>query len=201
MPSDGFAGLERNTDMTRTTTRRPHTTRATRRGLSVLLLAALPAGLCQADAARAVDPFDDLDAIKLTIEIGGPLDMQGGTTRQLLADDLRRFNRFERALEMAATKKLESCGILVDPGTLDEISVGVYGRLEPRPQCTPQYVYMVEVKVLNTELVENPADAELIYFRPVIGLAEDQGLEAALTEAVVAILGDELRSCDRTGSR
>ena len=39
------------------------------------------------------------------------------------------------------------------------------------------------------------AGAGPTYLRPVIGVADDAGLEAALTDAAIAILSDELRNC------
>jgi hypothetical protein len=161
----------------------------------VLLLAALPASWCRAAPARATGPFADLDAIDVKVEIGGPLDLRGGTAPELLAGDLGRFNRFKSTVERSVGAKLESCGILWDQGALDEVSITVFGRREDLPQGPPQYVYMVQVEVLNTTLASRGANPEPIALRPVLGLADDAGLEEALTQAALRIVGDELRTC------
>jgi hypothetical protein len=54
---------------------------------------------------------------------------------------------------------------------------------------------MVEVKVLNSTLAKGAKGPGPTYLRPVIGVADDAGLEAALTAAAIAILSDELRNC------
>jgi hypothetical protein len=55
---------------------------------------------------------------------------------------------------------------------------------------------MVEADVLNTELASRGASPELVALRPVIGLADEAGLEQAVIDTAVAILAGELRSCD-----
>ena len=168
------------------------------RGLLVLLvlLVALPASLCRAEPARSTDPFADLDAINIRLEIGGPLDLQGSTAPQLFAGDLRRFNRFKSTLGRSVGAKLESCGILWDQGAVDEVAISVFGRLEQRPEGPPLYVYMVEVEVLNSKLATDRSRAEPVPLRSVIGFVADEGFEAAIVEAAIAIIADELRSCE-----
>jgi hypothetical protein len=168
-----------------------------RRGLFVLLLVLLPASLCQAQAARSTGPFADLDAIDVTLEIGGPLDLQASTEPELFAGDLVRFNRFESSLKGSVGAKFESCGILWDQGAVDEVSIAVFGRREDLPQGPPHYLYMVQVEVLNTTLASRGAKPESVALPPVIGLADEAGLEAALIDTAVAILAGELRNCDR----
>src|SRR5262245_12024354 len=102
--------------------------------LFMLLLAALPAAHGHAQTAR-VDLFKDLDSIKLSTAVGGPLDAQGGTEPRLFAGDLKRFNQFEQILTDALSIKLGTCGLFVDPQAPDELSVEVFGRLEKLPQC------------------------------------------------------------------
>jgi len=165
------------------------------RGLFVLLLAALPASLCRAEAARSTDPFADLDAINIAVEIGGPLDLQGSTAPELFVGDLARLNRFRSTLERSVGTKLESCGILWDQGAIDEVSIAVFGRREDLQQGPPQFVYMVQVEVLNTTLGSRQAKPELVALRPVIGLADEAGLEGALIDTAVAMIAGELRSC------
>ena len=165
------------------------------RGLFVLLLVALPASPCRAEPARSTDPFDDLDAINVRLEIGGPLDLQGGTAPQLFAGDSRRISRFTSTLERSVGAKLESCGILWDQGAIDEVSIAVFGRREDLQQGPPQFVYMVQVEVLNTTLGSRQAKPELVALRPVIGLADEAGLEGALIDTAVAMIAGELRSC------
>jgi hypothetical protein len=165
------------------------------RGLLVLLLVALPASPAGAQAARSAGPFAELDAIDVTVEIGGPLDAEGGTSPQLLVGDLERYNRFETAMKRAVGQKLESCGILWDQGAVDEVAILVFGRRESSSEGPARYVYMVQARVLNTEVAGRGAGREWVTLRPVIGLAEDAGLEAALVDTAVAIVGGELRSC------
>jgi hypothetical protein len=163
--------------------------------LLVLLLAVLPASWCRAAPARATGPFADLDAIDVKVEIGGPLDLRGGTAPELLAGDLGRFNRFKSTLEKSVGAKLESCGILWDQGALDEVSITVFGRREDLLQSPPLYVYMVQVEVLNTTLASRGASPEPVALRPVLGLADDAGLEGALIDTAVAVVAGELRTC------
>jgi hypothetical protein len=165
------------------------------RGLFFLLLVALPPSLCRAEAARSTDPFADLDAINITIEIGGPLDLQGSTAPDLFVGDLGRLNRFKSTLERSVGAKLESCGILWDQGAVDELSISMFGRREDLQQGPPQYVYMVQVEVLNTTLASRQAKPELVALRPVIGLSDEAGLEGALIDTAVAMIAGELRSC------
>jgi hypothetical protein len=168
--------------------------------LSILLLAAalpaLGAAGGAAGSARSADPFADLDAINIKLEMGGPLDRQGSTAPELFAGDLVRFNRFKSSLEKSVGAKLEACGILWDQGATDEVTIAVFGRREDLSQGPPHYVYMVEADVLNTELASRGASPELVALRPVIGLADEAGLEQALIDTAVAILAGELRSCD-----
>jgi hypothetical protein len=164
------------------------------RGLSLLLLAALPAPLWGAEAART-DPFAGLDAINVTLEIGGPLDLRGSEEPELFAGELRRGNLFRVSLTDAVAQKIETCGLMAYPEAPDVISIDVFGRREPRREGPPLWVYMVEVKIHNTTLAKGQGGAGPIYLRPVIGVAEDARLEAALTEAAIAILSDELRNC------
>lgn len=170
------------------------------RGLFVLLLVALPAsffrGECRAEPARSAGLFADLDAIDISLEIRGPLDLQGSDEPELFAGELRRFNRFKSTLERSVGAKLESCGILWDEGGVDEVSIDVFGRREDLQEGPPHYVYLVQAEILNTTLAGRGAKAEPVPLRPVIGLADDAGIEQALIDTAVAIVAGELRSCD-----
>jgi len=177
-------------------TRRPSGIPGFRRGLFVLLLVALPASLCPAEPARSTGPFADLDAINIELEIGGPLDLRGSTAPELFAGDLGRSNRFKSTLERSVGEKLESCGILWDEGAVDDVSIVVFGRREDLDQGPPHNLYMVQVEVLNTTLASRGAKPELVALRPVIGLADDAGLERALIDTAVGILAGELHDCD-----
>ena len=176
--------------------RRPCGIRGISRGLFVLLLVALPASSSWPEPTRSTGPFADLDAINIKLEIGGPLDLQGSTAPELLAGEVGRLNRFRSSLEQSVGAKLESCGILWDQGAVDEVAITVFGRREDVPQGQPQYVYMVEVEILNTKLAGRQAEPEIVALRPVIGLADEAGLEGALIDTAVAILAGELRNCD-----
>jgi len=167
------------------------------RGLFVLLLVALPASPCRAEPARSTDPFDDLDAINVRLEIGGPLDLQGGTAPQLFAGDSRRISRFTSTLERSVGAKLESCGILWDQGAVDEVAIFVFGRLEQQPAGPALYVYKVDVEVVNSNLgAERATVPEPLPLRSVIGLAAEDRLEGAIIEAAIAIIADDLGACD-----
>jgi hypothetical protein len=176
--------------------RRPSRTRGFNRGFFVLLLLALPASSGRAEAARSANPFAGLDAINIALEIGGPLDLRGSTAPELFVGDLVRHNRFRTTLERSVGAKLESCGILWDQGAVDVVSITVFGRREEVPQGLSQYVYMVEVEILNTKHANRGAEPETVALRPVLGLADDAGLERALIDTAVAILAGELRNCD-----
>lgn len=165
--------------------------------LLLFLLVALPAARGHAQTARSTDPFAGLDAIRVSLAFGGPLDPQGGTDARLFAGDLKRFNRFTEDLTNAVTAKLDACGIFVSPEAPEELSVEVFGRLEELQQCTPRYVYMVQAKVLKPKPGARQAEGELVSLRPVIGLADEAGLERALIEAAVATIAGELRNCRR----
>lgn len=165
-----------------------------RRGLLVLLLAVLPVSAA-AQPAASTGPFADLDAIDVAVEIGGPLDLRGGTAPELLAGDAARLDRFRSSFEQSVGTKLESCGILWDQGAVDEVSITVFGRREELPQGPPHYVYMVQVEVLNTTLSGRQAEPDAVALRPVIGLADEAGLERALIDTAIGILAGELRGC------
>ncbi len=165
--------------------------------LFVLLLVALPAARGHAQAARPSDPFAGLDSIRLSTAVGGPLDRRGGTDPQLFAGDLKRFNRFQEDLTNAVGAKLDACGIFVTPEAADALSVEVFGRLEELQQCTPRYVFMIQSKVTRAKPGVPQAEGELVSLRPVIGLADEAGLERALIDAAVATIAGELRSCNR----
>ena len=165
--------------------------------LFVFLLVALPAARGHAQTARSSDPFAGLDQIRLSTAVGGPLDRQGGTDTKLFAGDLKRFNRFKFDLENAVTAKLDSCGIFVSPEAPDELSVEVFGRREELQQCTPRYVYMIQAKVRRSKPGAPEAEGETVSLRPVIGLADEAGLERALIDAAVAAVAGELRGCRR----
>jgi hypothetical protein len=163
----------------------------------LLLLAVLPAARAHAAGAHSIDLFRGLDAISLSTSVGGPLDLGGGEERRLFADDLRRFNYFELDLKTALAGKLESCGIMMDPGARDILSVELYGRFEELRECRPHFVYLIQVKVLNSELEPRKAEIEPVSLPPVIGVADGADLERALIEAAVATITRELRSCRR----
>ena len=158
--------------------------------LLLLLLAALPAAPGHAQAGG--DLFKDLDSIRLSTTVGGTLEPQGVTAPRLFADDLKRFNRFELDLTNALAQKLGTCGLFVTPEAADELLVEVFGRREKLQQCTPRYVYMIQAKVRNSKL-----KGRLVPLRPVIGIADEAGLERALIDAAVAAVAAELRSCHK----
>jgi hypothetical protein len=168
--------------------------------LFLLLLAALPAAPGHAQAG-SIDLFKDLDSIRLSTAVGGPLDQKGGTEPRLFAGDLKRFNRFQQGLTDALNMKLATCGLFVDQAAPDELSVEVFGRLEELQQCTPRYVYMIQAKVLNSKLKAGQAKGEPVVLRPVIGIADEAGLERALIEAAVAVVAAELRSCQKPAAK
>lgn len=165
--------------------------------LFLLLLAALPAAPGHAQAGGPADLFGGLDSIRLSTAVGGPLDGKGGTEPQLFAGDLRRFNRFELDLTNALAMKLGTCGLFVDQEAPDELSVEVFGRREELQQCTPRYVYMIQARVRNTKLKAGQAEVEPVVLRPVIGLADEAGLERSLIDAAVAAVAAELRNCHK----
>lgn len=167
----------------------------------LFLLAALPAARGHAQAGGSIDLFKDLDSIRLSTAVGGPLDEEGGTAPQLFAGDLRRFNRFQQALTDALNMKLATCGLFVDQEAPDELAVEVFGRLEKLQQCTPRYVYMIQAKVLNSKLKARRAKVEPISLRPVIGIADEAGLERALIDAAIATVAAELRSCHKPATK
>ena len=176
-------------------TRRPGAT-GFARGLCVLLLAVLAASSSAAAPARSAGPFADLDAIDVALEIGGPLDLGGSTAPELFVGDLARLNGFTESFERSVGGKLESCGILWDEGAVDQVSFTVFGRREDLPQGPPQYVYMVRMEVLVTTRAGREANAESVALPPVIGLADDAGLERALIDTAVGLLAGELHGCD-----
>lgn len=160
--------------------------------LFIFLLAALPAAPGHAQAGGSIDLFKDLDSIRLSTAVGGPLDPQGGTEPKLFEGDLKRFNRFQQGLADALDAKLSTCGLFVTPEAADELSVEVFGRLEKLQQCTPRYVYMIQAKVRNSKL-----KGRLVSLRPVIGIADEAGLERTLIDAAVATVAAELRNCHK----
>jgi len=168
--------------------------------LFLLLLAALPAAPGHAQAG-SIDLFQDLDSIRLSTAVRGPLDQQGGEEPRLFAGDLKRFNRFEQNLADALNMKLATCGLFVDPNASDELSVEVFGRLEELQQCTPRYVYMIQARVLNSKRKAGQAKVEPISLRPVIGIADEAGLERTLIEAAVAAVAAELRGCQKPAAK
>lgn len=168
------------------------------RPLFLLLLAALPAA---PGHAQAIDLFQGLDSIRLSTTVGGPLDQKGGTEPRLFAGELRRFNLFEQGLADALNMKLATCGLFVDPTATDELSVEVFGRREELQQCTPRYVYMIQARVLNSKLKAGRAEAEPVSLRPVIGIADEAGLERSLIDAAVAAVAAELRNCHKPAAK
>jgi hypothetical protein len=164
--------------------------------LFVFLLVALPAARGHAQT-RSGGPFAGLDQIRLSTALGGPLDKRGGTEPQLFAGDLHRFNRFELALTTAVAAKLDSCGLFAYSEAPDELSIEVFGRREELRQCTPRYVYMIQAKVLKSNPRAPQAERETVSLRPVIGLADEAGLERSLINAAVAAVAGELQGCGR----
>jgi hypothetical protein len=169
--------------------------------LFLLLLAALPAAPGHAQAGGSVDLFKDLDSIRLSTAVGGPLDEKGGTEPRLFAGELRRFNLFEQSLTDALTMKLATCGLFVDQEAQDELSVEVFGRREELQQCAPRYVYMIQAAVSNSKLKAGQAKGEPVSLRPIIGIADEAGLERSLIDAAVAAVAAELRSCHKPAAK
>ena len=101
---------------------------------TLLLLAALPAAHAQtthAQAGGSIDLFKDLDSIRLSTAVGGPLDQEGSTEPRLFAGDLKRFNRFQQGLSDALNMKLATCGLFVDENAPDELSVEKPEAVDP----------------------------------------------------------------------
>ena len=165
--------------------------------LFLVLLVALPAARGHAQTGRSADLFEGLDSIRLSVTFGGPLDLSGSTAPQLLADDLKRFNLFEVDLKTALDTKLATCGLFVDPNVTDELSVEVFGRREQLNQCTSCYVYLIQVKVLNSKRKTRRGEGEVVSLPPVIGIADEANLERTLIETAVAAVASELRNCSR----
>lgn len=161
----------------------------------VLLLVALPAASSRAQPTRSTGPFADLDALDVVVEIGGPLDLRGSTAPELLVGEAGRLERFRSTLAQSVGTELEACGILWDQGALDEVSITVFGRRENLPQGPPASVYLVQVDVLNTTLAGRQGKPEIVALPPVIGLADEAGLERALIDTAVGILAGELGDC------
>ncbi len=165
--------------------------------LILLLVALLASSSGRAEAAGPGGLFADLDAMNVAVEVGGPLDLEGGTMPELFADKVGRDGRFRRTLSRSVGAKLESCGILWDQsGSNDEVAIFVFGHLEEPPAGPPLYVYLVRGQVLNSKLAERGARAKPVPLRSVLGLAADDALEAEIIDAAVAIVADELGSCD-----
>ena len=164
-------------------------------GLLVLLLVTLAAP----EAAESRSPFDELDAINIAVEVGGPLDLEGRTAPELFTAEVGRLSHFRTALSRTLGSKLEACGILWDEGAVEDVvSIFVFGRLEQPPQGPPVYVYMVGGEVLNSKLATNRSGPEPFLLRSVIGFAADDGLEATIIDAAVTIVSDELGRCDKS---
>lgn len=167
--------------------------KAIRRTTFALLFAAVAAS---AGHAAPANPFADLESIRVSLEVGGPLDRQGNTERELFTDDLRRFNRFRSSLTQAVGNQVESCGLLVDESATEEIWVEVYGRPEPRPQGgPPHYVFLVEVGAFSSKPGPSGSDPALVPSKRVLGLADDADLETALIDAARAALPDDFQGC------
>lgn len=167
--------------------------KAIRRTTFALLFAAIAAS---SGHAAPSNPFADLDSIRVSLEVGGPLDHQGNIERELFAEDLRRYNRFQSSLIQAVGNQVESCGLLVDEAATEEISVEVFGRPEPRPQGgPPHYVFLVEVGAFTLNPGPRDSDPELVPARRVLGLAEDADLETAVIDAALAALPDDFQGC------
>lgn len=164
--------------------------------LSVLLLMALLAPCCRAEAAEPTAFFYKLDAIKIAVEVGGPLDLEASTAPELFTGEVGRLSHFRTALSRRLGSRLESCGILWDDGASEGVvSIFVYGRLERPPGGPPLYVYMVQGEVLNSKLETHRSGPGPHPLRSVIGVASDDGLEAAIIDAAVAIVSEKLGSC------
>lgn len=166
---------------------------AIRRTLFVLLLVALTAS-----AGHAANPFARLDALKVSVEVGGPLDLEGNPQRALLVDDLRRFNVFHSKLTRELEKHVEACGFLADPGATEEISVTVSGRAERWEGGPVQFVFLVEVGASSSRPGVDPAGRELAPTRRVLGLAADADFEQSVIDAALAALPDDLQNCEKS---
>lgn len=163
--------------------------------LSLWLLVVLAVAPLQAEKASSVDHFAGLDSIRLSTAVGGPLNVEGSSTPRLFAGDLRRFNRFREDLTQALTFKLSSCGLFVDDGAADEISVEVFGRPEELQSCSPRVLYLIQVRVVSSKLKASHKEIEPHSLSPVIGLTDEAGLERSLIEAAVATVAGMLKGC------
>lgn len=164
--------------------------------LLVLPLVALLTPTFRAEAAGPKNPFDELDAMNIAVEVGGPLDLEGRTAPELFTGEVGRLSRFETTLKRSVGSKLEACGILWDEGVpKDVVSIFVFGHLERPPEGPPLYVYMIKGEILNSKL-EDGSELEPLPLRTVLGVASDGGLETAIIDAALAIVSDELGVCE-----
>jgi hypothetical protein len=159
-----------------------------------ILLSVLPMAFAQGETARAISPFEGMTTTRISIVIGGALDLEGGAALRLFAGDRERASRFRAELTKAVTAKLKACGIEADDRRDDETEIRVYGRPETFESCEGRYIFLVEVGVYNSKQASSTG-GRLSALRPVMGWSNDEGLERALSDATLTIMSEELKNC------
>lgn len=160
-------------------------------GLAVLLFSSS----AWAEIGRFKSAFEGMTRARISIVIGGPLDLEGGPALRLFGGDQERAKLFDSILVQSISSKLAACDIKIDESIDSEITIRIYGRPARNVGQRSEYIFLVEIGVFNASQDKDKERQGFMSFRPVIGLAHDSELEAVLSDIVLAILSEELKDC------
>jgi len=162
---------------------------------SALTIALFSTAVHAGEIAQPIAAFEGMTKAKLTVTIGGPLDVDGGPALRLFGGSRERAARFRSALLQSVRSELEACHLAVDESTEDEVAIRVFGRPAPDVGCGAQYVFLVEVLVFNARHAKQTSSDNFVSLRPVIGVVNDGAIEEELINTTLAMISDELENC------
>ena len=156
----------------------------------MLVMRALPAS---ASSARVAGPLDEVNDASVSVSIGDSLMQDDERVIPLFDKHRARADSFEAALTAAIVSRVDKAGIKVSSKSTHAISFAFFGGAQAAGDHGSLNFFLLEVSVTGSE--SDPCGCG---DRSRLGIADDAGLEAALTKAAIAAVDEFLASRERS---
>ncbi len=161
-----------------------------------LLAACLFSGALADPSLSPLNPFDTVDQrVVVDVFVGESI---GGVSRDHLfrgASDRRQHFREQLSAQLEDILRLH--GFEPDSGAEDFVGVGVWGHEVPRANGPIEYVFFLELSVIDydfDESAEQDCARDFEVSRGAIGVADDEKLEEILISEALRLLNEQLPS-------
>ena len=145
---------------------------------------------------KILKPLAGIDRVTLSITIGGPLSLNGGTQLGLFRGDTQRASNFETTLKKDIQLLLANYGVSLNTSAQAEILVSIYGRPVTKPDLDHGYMFLLVVS-LPTRLEGGTEPEEDLIPVTVIDVTTEQELEATLTMSILSLLRSSLEDAGK----